>query len=72
MFHLYIFDVFYNKKLIKYLLSLDGDVVLAYCSMPVPERDFMYEAFYKVHLSKLELMYHKSCVRDTRYFISTM
>ena len=41
MFHISIFDSFYNEKMIKYLGSLDGEVVLANCYISGPERDFI-------------------------------
>ena len=34
------FFTLYNKELIQYMISLDGKVVLAYCSMPGTESDF--------------------------------
>ena len=44
----------YNKWLIQYLISLDGEVVIAHCSMPIPESDFnLLKLFFKVHLSKI-------------------
>ena len=34
------FWLLYNKELIQYLISIDGEVVIAYCIMPGPESDF--------------------------------
>ena len=62
MFHLLIFDSFYNKEFIQYLVPLDGEVVLAYCSVLGPEIDFHLLRFcFKVNLSKIELTYLYIC-----------
>ena len=42
IFHILIFDSFYNKWLFKYLISLDGKVVLDNCGITVPESIFIY------------------------------
>ena len=51
MFHLSIFDSQHNKSLIKYLISLDGEVVLTNCGIIGPERYFTYYDHFKVYLS---------------------
>ena len=63
MFHIFIFDSVYNKEFIQYLVSLDGDVVLANYGMPGPVRDIIYQVFFSFVCQKLELMYQKSCLR---------
>ena len=54
MFHLFISDSLYNKELIQYLISLYGEVILAYFSMPGTESDFYLLRFiFKLNLSKI-------------------
>ena len=55
MFYLLIFDSFYNKELIPYLLYLDGEVSLAYCSVPRPESDYHIFRFLKLYLSTIRI-----------------
>ena len=56
MFHLLILDSLYNKELIQYLISLDGEFVLDYCSMSGTESDFhLLRLFLKVNLSKIRI-----------------
>ena len=66
MFHILIIYSLYNKEFIRYLISLDGEVVLANWGITVPERDFIYEYFSGYIYQKLELMYQKDCVGNTR------
>ena len=40
----------YNKQLIHYLISLDGEVVLAYYRMPGPESDYNLSRFLKRYI----------------------
>ena len=40
MFHISIFDSIYNNVLFKYMISLDGKVVLENCGISGPERYF--------------------------------
>ena len=50
IFHISIFDSVYNKESIKYLVSLDGEVVLSNCCISGPERGFIYYNIFKVYL----------------------
>ena len=50
IFHISIFDSVYNKESIKYLVSLDGEVVLSNFCIPGPERGFIYYNIFKVYL----------------------
>ena len=63
MFHILIIYSLYNKEFIRYLISLDGEVVLANWGITVPERDFIYEYFSGYIYQKLELMYQNSFLR---------
>ena len=45
MFHVLISDSLYNRELIQYWIALDGEVVIAYCSMTRTEIYFIYQAF---------------------------
>ena len=53
MFYLFIFDTFYNKEFIQYLLLVCVEVVLVYFSMPGPDRYFIYPELFKVYVSKV-------------------
>ena len=69
MFHLLIFDSLYNKALIQYLISLYGQIVLSNGVMPGTEKYFIhYDFLNRYIIPKLELMYHKSCVGNTKCF----
>ena len=55
--HRFIFDLFYNKELIHYFISLDGEVVLAYCDIPRPESySIHYDCSLRFIYQRLELM----------------
>ena len=43
IFHILIFDSFYNKELIHYLISLDEGVVLVNCGFTGPDNAFIYQ-----------------------------
>ena len=61
MFHLLILDSLNNKELIQYLISLDGEVVLANCSITGPERCYTCLDYFKRYIcQKLDLIYEKS------------
>ena len=63
MFDLLIFDSLYSKELIKDLISLDGEVVLANNGITGPQR-FLFIKIFRYICQKLELMYQKSCLRN--------
>ena len=64
MLNLFIFDSLYNKELIQYLISLDGEFILDNCGITISENDFIYLDYYKRYISqKLELMYQKIFLR---------
>ena len=52
MLHLLIVDSLYNKSTIQYLISLDGEVVLANCGITGPESNLIYWYHFKVTFVK--------------------
>ena len=63
MLRQFIFDSFKNKELIQYLISLDGEMILAYCSMPGSESDlhsfrfFLKGTFFRIIIDVLIYLY---------------
>ena len=64
MLHLFIFYSLYNNGFIQYLISLDGKVDLKYISFII--------SFKRYITQKLEFIYQKRCVGNTKYIFSTM
>ena len=74
MFHLLIFDLLYNKYFILHLISLDGEAVLAYCSIFGPESNFYLLVFFIIHLLKItiDVFIYLYWFIFTKYFVHVL